>query len=417
MRNKFPQCRWLSRSQIFANFQKGLHIVLIGFIALSCDNYFGEKTDISFIEIPVYTNREIAYVPIEPAFTNFIRPTNIIVGFDELIYIVDVATEEIICYDEAAKEQGRYKVPGLTFVTQDRKLDLLAIGTFDTIINGSPYSLTTIYRINQTSPTGYGLNHAQVVNKIVHPFYFKSSFSLSDADVKFGNIAVMGDLINPLRNNQYYATREGTNSNNANQGPDDAVLLFTNKDVYVSPVPITTSGGLFNNYFKDPHGLTGWAKPPQINASTSPDFIYTSLDPGNLLKVQYIEFIEAEFGAEYRPVIFPVNDPLATGYLNTPGKFEKPMGITVSGDDSRYIFVTDAEKDSVYQFTSNGLEGIPPPPGSEEKVYRKASFGGRGTGPMQFNEPMGVAYFNKILYVADAGNGRILRFKLTLDFE
>jgi hypothetical protein len=30
---------------------------------------------------------------------------------------------------------------------------------------------------------------------------------------------------------------------------------------------------------------------------------------------------------------------------------------------------------------------------------------------------MAVAYFNEILYVADAGNGRILRFKLTTDFD
>jgi len=404
-------------SLIFADFQKLMVVLLIGVLTVSCDNYFGEKTDLSFIEVPVYTNRDIAYVPIEPALTNFVRPTNIIIGFDELIYIVDEASEEIICYDEAAKEQGRYQVPGLTFVTQDRRLDLLAIGTFDTIINGTPYSLTTIYRINQTTSTGYGLNHAEVVNKIVHPFYFKNSFSLSDADVKFNNVAVVGNSIDPLRNNQFYATRLGPSSNNANQGPDDAVLLFTNTDNYVSPVPITTSGGLFNNYFKDPHGLTGWAKAPQITASNSPDFIYTSLDPSNLLKVQYIEFIEGEFGAEYRPVIFPVNDPLATGYLNTPGKFDSPKGITVAGDDTRYIFVTDSEKDSVYQFTSNGLEGIPPPPGSQEKVYVKASFGGTGTGPSKFNEPIGVAYFNKILYVADAGNGRILRFKLTLDFE
>ena len=112
-----------------------------------------------------------------------------------------------------------------------------------------------------------------------------------------------------------------------------------------------------------------------------------------------------------------MNDPLATGFLYTPGKFEEPKGITVAGDETRYIFVTDAAKDSVYQFTSNGLEGIPPPPGSDEKVYQKASFGGTGTGPTQFNEPIGIAYFNQILYVADAGNARILRFKLTLDFD
>jgi len=36
---------------------------------------------------------------------------------------------------------------------------------------------------------------------------------------------------------------------------------------------------------------------------------------------------------------------------------------------------------------------------------------------MQFNEPRGLACWNQILYVCDAGNGRVLRFKLTLDFD
>ena len=393
-----------------------LGLVLLGTL-LSCEGYFGTKTDLGFIEVPEYANRDVAYVPIEPAFTNFVRPTYITIGFDELIYIVDETTEEIVCYDEAARELGRLKIQGVKAVVQDRSFDLLAIGTFDTIINTVQYSLTTIYRINMYNGISYGLQSAVIENKIVHPFYFKNSFSTSDADVQFGDIGVLGNDLNNNLNNRYYVTRTGPSANNANQGPDDAVVLFSNADQYLSPISVSTSSGLFNNYFKMPKGITSWAQPPQISASNSPDFIYTSLDPNNLLKVQYLEFVETEFGADYRPVIFPVDDPLATGYLNTPGKFAKPAGITVAGDDTRYIFVTDTEKDSVYQFTSNGLEGIPPPPGSDEKQYAKASFGGSGVGPTQFNEPLSIAYFKKVLYVADAGNGRILRFKLTLDFE
>ena len=89
----------------------------------------------------------------------------------------------------------------------------------------------------------------------------------------------------------------------------------------------------------------------------------------------------------------------------------------MAGDQSRYLFVVDESKDSVYQFTANGLEGIPPPPASGETRYAKVSFGGRGTGPMQFNGPVAVGYWRQILYVVDAGNGRVSRFKNTLDFE
>lgn len=399
--------------------KKALHIIgafalLIG--TTSCEKYFGDKTDLDFIEIPEYSTREIAYVPIQPAFTGFAKPVSIVVGFDELLYVADEMSEEIICLNESGVEQGRFHVPGLKFVTQDREFDLLAIGTVDTVVNGVNYSLSAIYRIDQLSSTGYGLNHATVENTIVHPFYFKNSFSSTDAQVTFNGIAVLGDNSNTTRNNQYYVTRQGPSANNANQGPDDAVILFSNEDVYLSPISVQTSSGLYNDYFQDPFDISTLTKAPQYSASNSPDFFYTSRDANNLLKVQRIQFVESDFGAEYSPVIYGP-DPLSTGYLNQPGKFTEPMGVTVAGDGSRYIFVSDAGSDSIYQFTANGLEGVSPPPASGETQYAISSFGGSGIGATQFNEPRGIAYFNYILYVCDAGNGRISRFKLTLDFE
>lgn len=383
---------------------------------VSCEDYFGEKTDLDFIDIPEYSTREIAYVPIQPALGNFGRPVSIVAGFDELIYVADELTQEIICLDEAGNEQGRFYVPGLKFVTQDRSFDLLAIGTKDTVVNGTPYSLSTIYRIDQLGSGGYGLNHASIVNEIVHPFYFKNSFSSTDAQVTFNGIGVIGDNNVPSRNNQYYVSRQGPASNNANQGPDDAVVLFGNDDSYISPIFVQTSSGQFNDYFQDPFDVSTLLKAPQFSASNSPDFYFTSIDENNLLKVQRIQFIESDFGAEYRAQIYGP-DPLSEGYLNEPGKFKRPMGITVAGDASRYVFVSDAETDSIYQFTANGLEGVPPPPASGETQYAISSFGGTGVGLSQFNEPRGLAYYNQILYVCDAGNGRILRFKLTLDID
>lgn len=41
------------------------------------------------------------------------------------------------------------------------------------------------------------------------------------------------------------------------------------------------------------------------------------------------------------------------------------------------------------------------------------SFGG----PSVFNSPYAVPYFDKIIYVADAGNNRILRFMLSTDLK
>jgi len=390
-----------------------LTVLLIG----GCEKYWGDKTDLDFIEVPIFQPREIAYVPIQPYVTNLMKPTSIVAGFDELLYVVDEGSEQIICYDESLRELSRFNLPGVTFVTQDRRLDLLAIGTTDTVINGVNFQLSTVFRITLLGTSGYGLQHARITHRSIHPFYFKNSFSTSDGIVRFTNIGVMGNNLDQNRNNQYYVSRTGPSANNAGQGPDDAILLFDNQDKYVTPISVSTSGGLFNNFFKNPYGITTLAKPPQITASNSPDFIFTSTNPSTPLKVMYIEFVEAEFGAEFRPVIFTVSDPLAESFLNSPDRFTSPRGITIAGDQTRFIFVTDSDRDSVYQFTANGLEGVPPPPGAESPNYVRASFGGTGVGPLQFNQPRGIAYFRKILYVCDSGNGRISRFKLTTDFD
>ena len=130
-----------------------------------------------------------------------------------------------------------------------------------------------------------------------------------------------------------------------------------------------------------------------------------------------MEFIETEFGATYQPRILESNTDEADGFLTFPYRFDEPKGMILTGDGTNHIFITDAKKDSLYLFSLNGFEGVKPPPGYSTTKYINVSFGGSGIGLMQFNEPMGVAYKNKVVYVADAGNGRVLRFKLTTDFK
>ncbi len=399
---------------------KIIALFCILFLSLSCEKYLGEKTNLDFIEIPEFTNRQVAYVPIQPTLTQFERPVDIIIGFDEILYVVDEATEEVIALDVAGREIGRIKIQGARRVAQDRRFDLLVVGTFDTTVlaGGGDTTLpfSAIYRLRLLGQNGYGLDEAQIINKIVHPFYFKNTFSGSDLQVKFNGISVIGANQNPDRNNQYYVTRSGNASSIFN--PDDAVLWFDNNDELISNVAVNTSSGLFNDYFEEPSGIVTLAQPPQITAGTGGDFIYTSLDPTNPLQVQYIDFQEDEFGAEFRPKILASSDTSkADGFINAPNKFEQPYDIALAGDGSRFLFVTDAAKDSLYQFTFTGFEGVQPPAATGITKFQNASFGGTGEGLTQFNEPRGVAYFNDIVYVADAGNGRVLRFKLTLDFD
>lgn len=390
-----------------------LFLLMIFFFGVGCKKYFGEETNVDFIDKPEFQLRSVAFVPILPILDQFVKPTHVLNGFDELIYVVDAGSEEIISFDESGRETGRMKVQGVTSIAQDRKFDLLAIGTRDTVITGVDYKLSCIYRIDLHGNLGYGLKYARVVNEIVHPYYFKSTFSSGDKDVSFKNICI-------LDNNEFYVTRTGKNNSTTQfGGPDDAILRFDGEDKYVTPVSVTTlSGSFFIDYFKAPSGITGLVQPPQITAKGKPDFIYTSVKPDNSIKIQYIEYFETEFGSSYSPKVFAVGDTSqAEGFMTMPGRFLKPSSITLSGDGRNFIFVTDADKDSLFLFSFNGFEGVKPAPGASSTRYIKVSFGGTGIAATQFRDPMGIAFKNDILYVADSGNGRVLRFKLTTDFD
>lgn len=382
-------------------------------IALAgCEGYFGEKTDLDFIEIPDFQVRDAAYVPIQPILDNFIEPTDVIAGFDNLIYVVDAGSEEIVALDESGRELGRLLIPGVTNVSQDRSFDLMAIGTMDTTIAGQPYTLSCMYRINLKGTLGYGINNARITNRVVHPFYFKSSFSAADADVRFTGIGFM-------YTNEYYVTRTGTR-NNPNQfgGPDDAVLLFDTDDTYISPVAVSSSGSLFRDYFKKPSSIFSSALPPQINVVPGRNFAVLMADPGTEFKFRGINFVETDFGVDYIPEgRVPEDTSKADGFITEPNKFKNPSDITFANDETGFYFIVDTETDSLYQFTQTGLEGVPPPPGAASPKNLKVSFGGEGVGATQFRDPKGVAYMNRMLYVADSGNGRVLRFKLTTDFD
>lgn len=392
-----------------------LPILFITLLTLfsSCEKYFGDKTDLDFIDTPKYESKSIAYVPIQPVIEGFADPSDVIAGFDQLIYVVDKGSQEIISYDVSGRQLQRLTIPGVKSIAQDRSLDILALGTRDTTIGTTTYKLQTIYRINQRSEFGYGLKKATVTSVNVHPFYFKSSFTSADAEVKFNSISVLSD-------NQYYVTKSGPrNTTSQIGGPDDAVVLFNSKDKFITPISISSEIGTFSNFFKQPVGITTLAQPPQTyGVNDKKDFIISSVSPDNFLKVQYVSFKEDETGTSYEIKQLATGDTSkADGFLYTLNRFKNPVDVTYTGDGTNYIFVVDSQKDSVYQFTSTGLEGIKPPAGAAGTKNVKASFGGKGVALAQFNGPTAVAYLNEILYVVDSGNRRLLRFKLTTDFE
>jgi hypothetical protein len=162
--------------------------------------------------------------------------------------------------------------------------------------------------------------------------------------------------------------------------------------------------------------------PPQReNMSDDISFLITQGAPEQDIpfRTLWVSAVETIDGIEYRPnsSLLAKDTARAESFLYDEYKFTNPTGVAFSADARGHIFVVDAGSDSLFMFQSNGFEGINPPPGSAADKAINISFGGAGNGPRQFNNPMGVAYFDEVLYVADTGNNRIARYKLTTDFE
>jgi len=393
---------------------RGKYLLFLSLMCLplaGCSDFWGRPTNLNFLNVPFAATKPAAFVPVQPIFKNLSYPTDVCAGYDNLIYVADAGVQQIVCYDQAGNRLGSFTVPGLKTVKQDRQLDLLAIGTYDTIVSGIKYTFAAIYRIEQKNSV-YGLQEAYFKNIIIHPFYYKNSFSATDPAVNFNDIAILAD-------NSYYVTRSGT-SNSSNQfgGPDNNVLYFSSQDQFLTTILISTSTGTYSDYFQKPFGITTLAQPPQSTyVSTSTDFIYTSQNNNAPLKVQYITQEATSYGVSNVVKDFTPDTFLAKSYIYKPYRFTIPAHITVDGSGTGDIFVADEGSDSIYIFLPSGIEGVNPESGSTSKKAVYASFGGFGNSPSQFNKPMGVAYLNDILYVADAGNGCIKRFKLTYNFQ
>jgi hypothetical protein len=126
------------------------------------------------------------------------------------------------------------------------------------------------------------------------------------------------------------------------------------------------------------------------------DLIYTITSSNVAFKIQWCIYDEIE------GIYTPKFEPTSNVDLLKPGLVIEPQDITI--DQLSNIYVIDSFKDSLYKFNSLGR-------------LKSESFGGQGTGTSQFNLPMGVAFFDKTLYICDTGNNRILRFILSTDIN
>lgn len=397
-------------------------ICLASLVLGGCKFFLGSKQDDSVDEIfeqgaidPNLNPENVGYVPILPIWDGFDNPIDVYVGYDEMVYVIDDNGLNIM--DQTGRLFETYAIPGATDIVQDRRLHTYVAGRINIEIDGQTRNLAAIYHLTNTASSA----PIKVLDTIIHPFGDESRNntifrSPDDEMVEYTGLATLYD-------NSLYATRRGPRNDLASISRPDNTVLFYDRDgnntgyaVGLNPVSSSLKSVL------KPVSIAAFSAPPQsINGiSTSPEFLIAQGSQTAQYKVLWIkQFVDPEAGTTYgeNPDLVNLDTSKAVRFLYEPNRFVNPEDIYIAPDFSGYIFVADAGTDSIYQFTRAGYEGVNPPATSNQTKQIIASFGGLGSGPFQFIDPSGICYFRKTVYVADKGNNRIIRYKLSTDLE
>ncbi|NUN08715.1 MAG: hypothetical protein HUU54_06010 [Ignavibacteriaceae bacterium] len=356
--------------------------VLLAFAFIGC----GDKLDLDdFISSGGTTNitGDTIYVQISPVWGGFNNPQDIIVGKEPFIYVADTDNNRIVMMNLNGQVLSTKSVPKPVALAQDYQFNLIVCGTFDTTLStGETRTYSAVYKIDMAGAL-HDLSAAQM-NRILPRYNVSSDYQFPDR--VYTSVCTFYD-------NSFYIGRKGPN-NTSIIDPDNSILIFQKKNLPGGAKADTLIGRL---PLLNPIG-TGLLSVNNLSALASfnrrsVDFIM-GMTGENSFRAQWMTFVVTSEFAGYQNRLDPGSGGAEMMKVN---KFISPEGITI--DNANNIYIADTGKDSIYKFNSFGDE--------------KESFGGPGI----FNNPSGVAHFDRTLYVADAGNNRILRFVLSTDMR
>lgn len=353
--------------------------LIISLLAFGC----GEKLDLTEF---VQTGRQgtfstdTAYVMINPPWTGFNNPSDVMIGREPFVYVADTDNNRVVVLNLAGQVIGTINVKKPVALAQDYRLNLFICAEFDTVIGGSTKTFGALYKVDLFA-VQHNFNQARLQRLLP-----KTSIDFSKEQRRYTGVAVFFD-------NSYLVTRTGPD-NSSFIDPDNAILEFRqikNTDGTITDTLI----GRLPNFEAIGSGLMSINELSGITSFNRRNYEIVTTQIGNTnFKVQWLKFIVTNDYAGYVSKFDP-DDPRAD--ILRIGKFGKPEDVTV--DNSNNVFVIDSEKDSLFKFNQYGTE--------------MHSFGGRDI----FKNPKGVAFFDRTLYICDSGNNRILRFILSTDIR
>ena len=352
---------------------KKYYFIIVIIIAVSVYGC-GDRLDLA--QFPISNNgtpniNDTVYVLQSPVWEGFNGPEDVMLGAEPLVYVADTRSSRVVQMDIAGGVIGVLEVNRPRKLAQDGNFDLLILS--DSIV-ATGDTVSVLYRV-KTASIGGIITGAAKITLINSTYPTPNSTSLR----RFTGITTFAD-------NSYLLTRRGP-EDPFGIDPGNAILKITGRD-YVTNVTVLsgfqTSGSSFYS-IENIWGITSVKNSPT-------DFIITrsSADTATLNKVIWFEYNNVN--GTYDPKF----TSSGTGIVSA--KFGQPDDVVQ--DNNLSVFVIDSYRNYLYKFNSSGK-------------FMSESFGGEG----KFSNPKGVAFYNKVVYIADTGNNRIVRYKLSTDLN
>lgn len=338
----------------------------------------GDNLDLS--QFPITNNGNVnvsdtVYVQQSPVWTQFNQPEDILIGREPLIYIADTKNNSVVQLDLSggfisSRNFGNNIFPKK--IVQDGNFDLLIL--CDSISSQDTISL--IMRLKMVAAGGIIANAQQY--RIISSLYPTPNISKLR---KFKGISVYPD-------NTILIARRGP-EDPYGIDPGNAIMKIRAGDT-LNQVTIIGGFQTSGNSFYSIENISSIT----VVRNSSSEFIISrsSTDTITLNKLIYFQYNSTN--GTFDPKFTSQSEDI----VNI--KFGSPDGVTQ--DNNYNIFCVDSYRHHLYKFNSLGK-------------LMKESFGNLGAGENQLNSPKGVSYFNKVLYIADTGNNRIVRYKLSTD--
>jgi hypothetical protein len=363
------------------NINKNL-LFLIAIIFLTAFTFYSCEDKLDLSKFPITNNGNVnvsdtVYVQQQPVWSNFNGPEDVLVGNEPVIYVADTKNNSVVQLDLSGGYIGNYNF-GLNIfpkkISQDGFFDLLVI--CDSVSTADTISI--LYRLKIVTGGGI-INNAPKIELMLSTIPTPNSSKLR----KFTGITVFND-------NSYIVTRRGP-EDPYGIDPGNALLKLYGRDS-VSSITILSGFQSSGNSF---YSIENVASIVAVKNSST-DFIISrsTKDTVTINKVIWFQFNSVN--GSYDPKFTSQSEDIVNIKFGGPDKVIQDIGYNV--------YIIDSYRNHLYKFNSIGRLLI-------------ESFGTYGSGENQFINPKGISHFNKVLYIADTGNNRIVRYKLSTDIN